>query len=162
MISISKAWDATRDFHFRHLQINPWRSSNFKCVYDRKVTRKGQSRSKVKMHFCELGNMVNISVYRHHGPITTDRTIRPIFTFVTLTIEMISLRSSKVKFFCGFWKSGIDFPLVFHSNPMLISHHQEDIGDCHIRDQMTPEGHSRSKLMIHFYLVFNGEHFWAV
>ncbi len=42
--------------------------------------------------------MLNISVNRHHRPRTTDKTIRDIFTFVALTIEMTSSRSSKVNF----------------------------------------------------------------
>ena len=48
---------------------------------------------------------------------------------------------------------------MFHSNHMLISHHQ-DIGDFHNRDlEMTHKGQSRSKVKIHFYLLGNGEHF---
>ncbi len=67
-------------------------------------------------------------------------------------LAMTSSRSSKVKIFCGFWKSGIDFPIVFHSNQKLTSHHQEDIGDFHIRDlEMTHKGQSRSKVKMHFY-----------
>ena len=42
-------------------------------------------------------------------------------------------------------ESPIDFPIVFQSNPMLISHPEEDLGDFHIRDlEMTPKGQSRS------------------
>ncbi len=65
---------------------------------------------------------------------------------------MISSTSSR-DIFCGFWKSGIDFPLVFHSNRMLTSHHQDDIGDFHIRDlEMTPKGQSRSKVKMHTFI----------
>ena len=51
MLLISQAWDATCDFHFSDLEITPWRSSNVKSVYGLDVTCKGQSKSKVKMHF---------------------------------------------------------------------------------------------------------------
>ncbi len=54
-------------------------------------------------------------------------------------------RSYEVKFFFGFWKTDINFPLMFHRNHMLISHHQEDIGDFHTHDLvMTLKGQSRS------------------
>jgi hypothetical protein len=50
-------------------------------------------------------------------------------------------------------------PIVSHSNHMLISHHQEDIGDFHTRDlEMTPKGQFMSKVKVHFYLLGNGEH----
>ena len=151
MISISQAWDATNAiFNFVTSKYSseghPMSNLCMTLKWPAKVNQGQKSR-------CTFVNwaMVNISVYRHHGPGTTDRTIRPIFTFVTLTIEMASWRSFKVNF-CGFWKSGIDFLLVFHSNLMLISHHQEDICDFHIRDPyMSPKGQSRSKVNVHFY-----------
>ncbi len=66
--------------------------------------------------------------------------------------EMTPPRSSKVKLVCGFWKPEMNFPIVFHSNHMLISHRQEDIGDFHIRYlEMTPKGQSRSKVKMHVY-----------
>ncbi len=55
---------------------------------------------------------------------------------------------------CEFWKSDINLPYEFHltTNHMSVSHHEEDIGDLHIRDfQATPNGHSGSKAMMHVY-----------
>jgi len=71
--------------------------------------------------------MVNISVNMHleHRSNRQDDT----GPFPLSWLEMISSRSSKVKCFCGFWKAHIDFPIVFHSNHMLISHHKEGISD---------------------------------
>ncbi len=44
----------------------------------------------------------------------------------------------------------MDFPIVFHSNHMLISHHEEDIDDFHIHDlEMPPKDQSRSKVKMH-------------
>jgi hypothetical protein len=41
---------------------------------------------------------------------------------------------------------------VFYSNHILISLHQEDIGDFHFRDlEMTPKGQSRSKVKVQFF-----------
>ena len=146
MISISKAWDATCDFPFRDLEITQWRSSNVKFVYDLEVTSKGQSRSKVKMHFYLL---VNIIVFGTLGLEATVKTIRATFTFMILRWPLHGHPRSN--FCCGLWKPDIDFPIVFH-NHMLISHHQEDIGDFHIRDlEMTPKGQSRSNVKMHFY-----------
>ncbi len=52
---------------------------------------------------------------------------------------------------------------VVHSNHISISRHQEDIpvGDFHIGDvEVTPKGHSVSKVMTHDALLLgNGEHF---
>ena len=94
--------------------------------------------------------MVNIFVYMHPGPKSNRLDDTGHFHFRDL--EMASSRSSKVKFVCRFWKADIDFPIVFHSNHMLVSHRQEDIGDFHIRDlEMTPKGQSRSKVKMHFY-----------
>ena len=65
---------------------------------------------------------------------------------------MTSSWSFEVKFLAGFWKSDINFPIVFHSNHMFISHHQEDISDSHIRDlEMTSKGQPMSKVKVHFY-----------
>ena len=93
---------------------------------------------------------MNIFVYRHPGPRSNRLDDTGHFHFRDL--EMTASRSSEVNFFCGFWKADIDFPIVFHSNHMLISHHEEVIGDFHIHDlEMTPEGQSRSKVKMHFY-----------
>ena len=93
--------------------------------------------------------MVNISVW-HLGHTSNRQDDTGDFHFRDL--EMTSSRPSKGTFFCGFLKADIGFPIVFHSNHMLISHHQEDIGDFHIHDlEMTPKGQSRSKVKMHFY-----------
>ena len=97
------------------------------------------------MHFTKSA-MVNIFVYWHPDPRSNRLDNTGHFHFRDL--EITSSRSSKVKF----WKADIDFPIVFHSNHMLISHRQENIGDFHIRDfEMTPKGQSRSKVKMHFY-----------
>jgi hypothetical protein len=63
----------------------------------------------------------------------------PILDFNFRHLEITSSGSSKVKFFCRFWKSDTDIPIVFHNNHKLISQRQEDIGDFQIRDfEMTP------------------------
>ncbi len=42
---------------------------------------------------------------------------------------------------------------------MSVSHHQEDVGDVHIRDlEMTHKDQSRSKVKMHFYYLGEGEH----
>ncbi len=96
--------------------------------------------------------MGNIFVHRHPGPRSNRLDDMGHFDFRDL--EMTPSRSSKVKFFCVFWKSDINFPIVFHStgNHMLILYQQDDIGDFQIRDlEMTLKGQSRSKVKIHFY-----------
>ena len=46
------------------------------------------------------------------------------------------LSDLEITLFCGFWKSDIDFPQMFHSNHMPVS---QDIGEFLIRDlQMLP------------------------
>ncbi len=94
--------------------------------------------------------MGNIFVHKHPGPRNNRLDDTGHFRFRDL--EMTPSRSSDAKFSCGFWKSDINFPIVFHSNHMLISHPQEDIGDFHIRNlEMTHKGKSRSKVKKHFY-----------
>ncbi len=90
--------------------------------------------------------MLNIFVNMYPGPRSNRLDDTGHFHFRDL--EMTFSKSSKVKF----WKVDIDFPIVFHSNHMLISHHQEDIGDFHIRDlEMTLKGQSMLKVKMHFY-----------
>jgi len=84
----------------------------------------------------------------HPGPRSNRLDGTGHFHFRDLEVVKVT----RGQFFCGFWKPDINFPLVFHSNHMLISHHQEDIGDFYIRDlEMTPKGQSRSKVKMHFY-----------
>ncbi len=97
MISISQAWDATCDFHFRDLEITPWKLSNVKFVYDFESPVNVNQGQRSRCTFVKWA-MVNISVYRLHGSGATDKTIRTIFTFVALTIEKTSSRSSNVNF----------------------------------------------------------------
>ena len=82
--------------------------------YPLKVNRGQRSR-------CSFINwtMVNLFVYRHPGPRSS--RCEDLRQFHFRDLEMIRSRSSKVKFFCGFWKAHIDFPIVFHSN-MRLSH----------------------------------------
>ncbi len=78
--------------------------------------------------------MVNIFVYMHPGPRNNRLDDTGYIHFRDFD------RSSEVNLF-GFWKTDINFPIVFCSNHMLISHHQEGIGDFHTRDlEMTPKG----------------------
>ena len=100
-----------------------------------------RSQPKVMTPFSNFGHGIHFC-YRHLQ--STGNGLAAMNDFHFRDLEMTPSRSSKVKFFCGFWKSDIDFQIVFHSNHMLISHHQEDIGDFHIRDlEMTPKGQSR-------------------
>ncbi len=90
--------------------------------------------------------MLNNFVHMHPGPRSNSSDDTGHIHFRDLE------RSSEVKFVCGFIKSDINLPIVFHSNHMLISHRQEDIGDFHTRAiVMTPKGQSRSKVKMHFY-----------
>ncbi len=61
-------------------------SSNDKFVYDLEVTSKGQSRSKVKMHFYLL-----VNIFVRLAPLgigATVKTIRATLTFVTLKLPL--------------------------------------------------------------------------
>jgi len=123
----------TIDFHIRDLQMN-------------KNVIQGQRSWRT---FTKSARM-NIFVHRHPGPRSNRLNDTGHFHF--RDIEVTLSWSSEVKLYCGFWRSDLNFPIVFHSNHMLISHHQEHIGNFHIRDfEMTPKGHSRSKVKMHFY-----------
>ena len=90
---------------------------------------------------------MNISVYRYSEPRSNRLDDTGHFHFRDLEV-------TRGQIFLRFWKSDINLPIVFHSRPnhMLISHHQEDIGDFYIRDlEMTPKGQSRSKVKMHSY-----------
>ena len=71
-------------FHFRDLEMTP----------------RGQSRSKVKMHFYQLGNDEHFCSYGHPGSRRNRLDDTGHFHFRDL--EMTSSRSSEVKFLCGF------------------------------------------------------------
>jgi len=62
---------------------------------------------------------MKIFVDRHPGPRSKRLDDTGHFHFRHL--ETTSSRSSKVEFFCGFWKSNIDFPIVFHSNHAYLA-----------------------------------------
>ena len=90
---------------------------------------------------CTITNwaMVNTFVYRQAGPMSNRYGDMGHFHF--RDHEMTSSRSCKVS--NCFWRI-LKVPIVFHSNHILILHHQEGIGDLHIPDlQLTIKGHSR-------------------
>ena len=75
--------------------------------------------------------MPNIFVHRHPGP--RSNRLDDTGQFHYRDFEMASLRSFKVNCFCRVGKVDIDFPIVFDTNHMLISHDEEDIGESDIR-----------------------------
>ena len=140
MVFISiQPWDATYDFHFRDLEIDRqgqvyvWPCSDLQMTSKKLFKVKGRDARLVSRQwwtFLSIGNRLDDMSHFH-----------------LRDLEMTQSRSSEVKCFCGFWKPDIDFPIVFHSNYMLISHHSEDIGDF----QSWPKGQSRSTVKMHFY-----------
>ena len=109
--------------------------------------------------------MVNIFVNRQRGLGATVMTPRLIFTSMTLKWRRQGHPGSNlfVDSESPIYRLATShkcFIVLVTTCFKLISHHQEDIGDFHIRDlQMTPKGHLRSKVMMYFYYVHNGEQF---
>jgi len=77
---------------------------------------------------------VNIFVYMHIlllGQVVTSEYATLDFKFRDL--DMTPSRSSKVTLFCGFRKSNIDIPKVFHTNHGSISHRLATVHECNRR-----------------------------
>ena len=123
--------------------------SNYKtpnCCWDDRLMAPNQSswRSKLSNEIrCPMASM-DLSL--------TDVTPLAIFTLKVIQGH-----------FCGFWKSVIDFPIVFHNNEMPVWHRQEDIGDFHIcdleRSTCKIKGHCGFwNSVVKFPLVFHSNH----
>ncbi len=105
-------------------------SSNVKFVYDLEVTRKGQSRSTVKMHFINCV-MVNICVYMHLGHRSNRQNDTGHFHFRDLKMTHKGQSRSKIKMTFINWAM-LNIFVLRHPGPM--SNGLDDTGHFHFCD----------------------------